>query len=137
MSLEFEKEQEQVKSTTYGSRLEQEDPKEPEVPEVDPKQDESEDGQLNLFGEVEKPKVKPKEVKKAKPKAKEEQKVDQEYMIYYAGHRVPVPQNNMTLESVRQFLEMDFPELSKARTEMTIDTKEKQIVPVVKGAKKG
>lgn len=57
--------------------------------------------------------------------------------MYYAGHRHPVPEDNMTLEQVRSFLESDFPELSKERTQMLLDKKEKQVIPVVTGAKKG
>lgn len=134
--LEFDKENE-VEQVQFGSKLELEDPKEPEVAVLPVETDE--EGQLELFDE-------PKETSKAKEKkpaasapkkAAPEQKVTNEFMIYYAGNQIPVLQDEMTLEEVRSFLESDFPELSKERTEMTVNMEKKEVVPVVKGAKKG
>lgn len=145
MALEFEQENEQ--EIKYGTQLEQTEPEEPKnnMPEVDGSDDDieipAEDAQLDLFGGEEPIDKKNKKTAapntKAKEKAKPEDKVNSEFMIYYAGHRVPVPQDEMTLEQVRSFLEGDFPELSKERTEMLLDKENKQVVPVVKGAKKG
>jgi hypothetical protein len=146
MTLEFENEstQEQQNQSDFGTRLELEEPEQPKAPEVDNIDDDievpAEDQQLDLFGEPAKPKAEATTKKKAaaKPKAKKEpEKVGKEYIVYYAGHRVAVPEDDMTLDEVRSYLECDFPELSADRTEMTVDSKEKQIVPVVKGAKKG
>ncbi|MCD7911045.1 hypothetical protein KC480_05835 [Bacillus velezensis] len=130
MALEFEKEQTQDQHQEFGTRLEQEEPKQP---------DNVEEEQLALFEEPkeEKTKVTSKKPATKKQKAKPDDKVDTDYVVYYAGNRIPVPESNMTLEEVRAYLESDFPELSKERTQMLLDKKEKQIVPVVSGAKKG
>ncbi|MED3627941.1 hypothetical protein P4478_12850 [Bacillus subtilis] len=128
MALEFEKEQNQEQKQEFGTRLEQEEPKQP---------NNSEEEQLALFEEPKPEKPKAKNPATKKQKAKPEEKVDTDYVVYYAGNRIPVPESNMTLEEVRGYLETDFPELSKERTQMLLDKKEKQIVPVVSGAKKG
>ncbi|WAT23479.1 hypothetical protein O0R52_22115 (plasmid) [Bacillus halotolerans] len=128
MALEFEKEQNQEQKQEFGTRLEQEEPKQP---------NNSEEEQLALFEEPKQEKPKAKKPATKKQKAKPEEKVDTDYVVYYAGNRIPVPESNMTLEEVRGYLETDFPELSKERTQMLLDKKEKQIVPVVSGAKKG
>lgn len=77
----------------------------------------------------------------AKPKASapvSNKKYGTEYTIYYAGHSVPVPHDDMTLEDIREFLHCDFPELSKDRTSWNTDQEEDKIlVPVISGAKKG
>ncbi|CDQ41877.1 hypothetical protein [Virgibacillus salexigens] len=142
-SLEFDKEKEQ--QPTFGTNLDQEEPKEPEQaeipeeePEKKPKENLEENGQFSLFEEPKQEKKAPKKPSTApKKKSKPSQKVGMEYTVYYAGHQVPVPEEDMTMDTVRSYLETDFPELSKDRTEMLIDEKNKQIVPVVKGAKKG
>ncbi|MCY9186514.1 hypothetical protein [Bacillus halotolerans] len=128
MALEFEKEQNQEQKQEFGTRLEQEEPKQP---------NNSEEEQLALFEEPKQEKPKAKKPATKKQKANPEEKVDTDYVVYYAGNRIPVPESNMTLEEVRGYLETDFPELSKERTQMLLDKKEKQIVPVVSGAKKG
>ncbi|MBU5262036.1 PRTRC system protein C [Bacillus atrophaeus] len=130
MALEFEKEQNQEQIQEFGTRLEQEEPKQP---------NNSEEEQLALFDEPKQEQEKPKAKKPAtkKQKAKPEEKVGTDYVVYYAGNRIPVPEDNMTLEEVRAYLEADFPELSKERTQMLLEKKEKQVVPVVSGAKKG
>ncbi|MFE4029247.1 hypothetical protein ACFX4N_24120 [Priestia sp. YIM B13551] len=43
----------------------------------------------------------------------------------------------MTLEQVREWLELDYPELSKERTKLVVEEEKKLIVPIVSGAKKG
>ncbi|MEK1828821.1 hypothetical protein AAAC51_06630 [Priestia megaterium] len=43
----------------------------------------------------------------------------------------------MSLEQVRQWLELSFPELSKERTKMDVQEEQKLVVPIVSGAKKG
>ena len=136
--LEFENE----KEVTFGTQLEQIDSDEKKDDNAAETNEESvnveENGQFSLFDAPEEKKEEPKKKKSSNAKkAKPEDKVDTEYTVYYAGHQVPVPESDMTLETLRSYLEMDFPELSKERTEMLIDKKEKQVVPVVKGAKKG
>ncbi|MBR2246102.1 hypothetical protein [Oceanobacillus profundus] len=138
--LEFENEKEQ--EVTFGTQLEQIDSDEKKDDNAAETNEESvnveENGQFSLFDAPEEKKEEPKKKKSSNAKkAKPEDKVDTEYTVYYAGHQVPVPESDMTLETLRSYLEMDFPELSKERTEMLIDKKEKQVVPVVKGAKKG
>ncbi|GIN55035.1 MULTISPECIES: hypothetical protein [Bacillus] len=129
MALEFDKEQTQEQKQEFGTRLEQEEPKQPDT---------HEEVQLALFDtpKQEKPKATKKPATK-RQKATPEDIVGTGYVVYYAGHRHPVPEDNMTLEQVRSFLESDFPELSKERTQMLLDKKEKQVIPVVTGAKKG
>ncbi|WP_067923975.1 hypothetical protein [Alicyclobacillus shizuokensis] len=112
-------------------------------PEAAAPQPEDDEPVTNLFGEIEEPETsKPQKrssknttVKKTVTKTPE--KVGTDYMVYYAGYQIPVPRDEMTVEEVRQMLEADYPELSKERTEMLVDAEKKQIVPVVKGAKKG
>jgi hypothetical protein len=144
MSMELEKEQEQKIVGNFGQELELEDPEVPEVPEFQGSDDDLdvpvEDDQMALFDLPEEKKQSKKAEKKEpikKEKAAPETKVNSDFVVFYAGHKVNVPEDNMTIEEVRAFLEMDFPELSKERTEMTIDKEKKEIVPVVKGAKKG
>ncbi len=139
-NLEFDKEQEQEQNQQYGSKLELTEPEEPKTPAIDGKDDEieaPEDQQLALF-DVPENKKKPSAKKKSTPKkVSPQEKVGTEYTVYYAGHKVPIPEEEMTLEQVRSFLEADFPELSKDRAELLLDKENKHVVPVVKGAKKG
>jgi hypothetical protein len=144
MSMELEKEQEQKIVGDFGQELELEDPEVPEVPEFQGADDDlevpEEDDQMALFDLPEEKKQSKKAEKKEpvkKEKAAPETKVNSDFVVFYAGHKVNVPEDGMTIEQVRAFLESDFPELSKERTEMTIDKEKKEIVPVVKGAKKG
>ena len=75
---------------------------------------------------------------KAEPaKPKEPEKFGIDYQYAYAGHVGNLPQEDMTLEDIRQFLQVDFPELSKERTRMEVDTETKYIIPIVKGTKSG
>ncbi|MES9681656.1 hypothetical protein ABWK22_01745 [Gottfriedia acidiceleris] len=64
-------------------------------------------------------------------------KVDTTWNIAYAGNQYNPPENDMTLEQLREYLELDYPELSKERTLMEIDEDKKLIVPIVKGSKNG
>lgn len=152
MALEFDKEttqeQDQQNQVTYGDRLEQEEPEKPTVPEFDNLDDDievpEEDAQLDIFGgEDTKEKKETKPALKAAPKSApkktqdQDQKVNTAYTVFYAGHKVNVPEDGMTLENLRKYLESDFPELSKERTRMTVDAKKNQVVPIVQGAKKG
>jgi|GEM_PF-4046524 len=157
MNMEFEKEQEQQNQNIQVYQTEPEDEsQETKAPDLDDIDDDievpEEDQQLDLFGDIQpvstkkteksssskKEKKETKaEIKKTTSKAKTIETVGAEFTVYYAGHKIPVPKDNMTLEEVREFLEGDFPELSSERTEMTIDKDKKHIVPVVKGAKKG
>lgn len=153
MALEFDKEttqeQDQQNQVTYGDRLEQEEPEKPTVPEFDNLDDDidvpEEDAQLDLFGGEDKKDKKetkaapPKSAPKSTPKKSQDQdqKVNTAFTVYYAGHQVAVPEDGMTLENLRRYLESDFPELSKDRTRMTVDIKKNQVVPIVQGAKKG
>lgn len=111
--------------------------------------------EVDLFGE---PIVKPKPVKlpPAKPQVAKEDKGNKatasvsaapkkteiktfgtDYQYAYAGHIANLPQDGMTLEVLREYLQVDFPELSAKRTVMDVDTETKIIVPIVKGAKSG
>ena len=73
---------------------------------------------------------------KEQMKKKEERKVDGTWEVAYAAQRLNPP-HEMTLEELRQYLELDWPELSKERCRMTIDEEKKLIVPIVSGAKNG
>lgn len=73
---------------------------------------------------------------KEQMKKKEERKVDGTWEVAYAAQRLNPP-HEMTLEELRQYLELDWPELSKERCRMTVDEEKKLIVPIVSGAKNG
>lgn len=77
-----------------------------------------------------------KKIKEQKTK-RENMKVDTTWNIAYAAQQYNPPEDDMTLEQVREYLEIDFPELSKERCRMEIDSAKKLIVPIVSGAKKG
>lgn len=64
-------------------------------------------------------------------------KVDTTWNIAYAAAQYNPPENDMTLEQVREWLELDYPELSKERCRMEIDEEKKLIVPIVSGSKNG
>lgn len=74
---------------------------------------------------------------KDQKKARENMKVDTTWNIAYAARQYNPPEDDMTLEQVRQWLEIDYPELSKERCRLEIDNEKKLIVPIVNGAKKG
>jgi len=81
-----------------------------------------------------------KTAKKAdkKPAVKDEDlEVSTEWTIAYAGQQMNPPHDKMKVEDVRQWLEVDFPELSKERCKWSIEKKKKLMVPIVSGAKKG
>jgi len=74
------------------------------------------------------------------PKAKEAPEPDVyeiDRVVYYAGHRLDVPSRTMKLETVRAWLEEQFPELTKERCELVYDAENGHIVPVLKAHKKG
>lgn len=62
--------------------------------------------------------------------------VDESWTIAYAGHQESPP-HEMTLEEMRQKIELDFPELSKVRTKWFLEKDRKLAIPVVSGAKMG
>lgn len=147
MNMEFE--QETQEEVVTGTQLAFEEPKaeekedEPVVPEPDDNNDDLEvptsedEGQLELFPE-DKPKPKPAPAKpKPQAKAPVEEKVGTDYTVYYAGHKIPVPKDDMTLEELRQYLVCDFPEMSKKRATFDVDKEMKEIVPAVNGTKRG
>lgn len=82
-------------------------------------------------------KAKGKDKKTTKPVDKKNIKVDTTWNIAYAAQQYNPPENDMTLEQVREWLELDYPELSKERCHMDVDADKKLIVPIVKGAKNG
>lgn len=136
MKFEHEEELEQTLEIEY-KRTEVEEPvnKEEEI--------------LDLFGEpiapktvklppaksTPKPASKPKPT--ASPKSKEEKKYGPEFQYAYAGHVGNLPEEDMTLERVREYLQVDFPELSKERTRIEVDEDKNLIIPIVKGTKSG
>lgn len=154
MKLEQENELEVVSETEVAQgvvhkRVDEEEPQAPEQPELPVEEAEEEEVILDLFGNPIEP-VKPVKLPPAKakttdaPKApskpaapKPEEKFGPEYQYAYAGHVGNLPEEDMTLERVREFLQVDFPELSRERTKMDIDKDSKLIVPMVLGAKKG
>ena len=91
---------------------------------------------LNVPAPADKKKIeKPKTVAPAVEQEPDEYPVDR--MVYYAGHRLPVPSRTMKKEDVRVWLENQFPELRKDNTEMIYDDKTGALIPVVKAHKKG
>ncbi|MFE7817877.1 hypothetical protein ACFU1R_06690 [Priestia megaterium] len=70
-------------------------------------------------------------------KKKEDMKVDKTWTVAYAAQQHNPPEDDMTLDALRQWLELDYPELSKERCRMEVDEEKKLVVPVVSGAKKG
>lgn len=134
--LEFEKEKEQEQTEQYGDRLEFDDVNDEtnddiEIPE--------EDGQLALFDvpEVKKPAKGSKKKPAGAKTPPVEEKVDSEFIVCYAGHKIPVPHNDMTLEQVREILEKDFPEMTKQRAKLEVDKEKKQVIAFVHGGKHG
>ncbi|SFJ63336.1 hypothetical protein SAMN02799624_05275 [Paenibacillus sp. UNC496MF] len=84
-----------------------------------------------------KPAVKANTSKAVKPKDPEK-KYGSDFVICYARERIEMPAGeDLTLEQVRQWLETDFPEFGKERTEMLVDEDQKFIVPILKSPKKG
>jgi|GEM_PF-6743471 len=101
---------------------------------------EEEDVELDLFGQpiqsTRKSKPKPK-VNAEKPASKDE-KYGTDWICLVYDQRIPVPEDDMTLDKIRHFLEMDYPQFSKDRTEMMVDKAQKYIIPnVAKAPKKG
>lgn len=73
---------------------------------------------------------------KKKLEEKANMKVDETWEVAYAGNRYNPP-SEMTIEELRQHMELDYPELSKERCRMEVEEEKKLIVPIVSGAKKG
>lgn len=73
---------------------------------------------------------------KEQKKKKEDVTITPEWTIAYSAQQYHVP-NNMKLEEVRQWMELDYPELSKERTTWDINEEKHLLVPIVSGAKKG
>lgn len=63
--------------------------------------------------------------------------VDKDRIVYYAGHRIAIPDRTLSLEAIRQQLELEYPELSASRTLMQYDDTTGMVVPIVTAAKKG
>ncbi len=59
--------------------------------------------------------------------------------VRYAGHTIELPREGMTAEEIHAFLEDDWPELGKDRSELVFDEKARpdMIFAVVKGHRKG
>lgn len=73
---------------------------------------------------------------KEQKKKKEDTTITPEWTIAYSAQQYHVP-HDMKVEEVRQWLEVDYPELSKERTTWDIDESKHLLVPIVSGAKKG
>lgn len=104
-------------------------------------------GQLDLFGGIDETPVpnakkntsspKPPKKSETKPKKPVEEKVDTSWNVAYAGQLIPVPEDDMSITKLHQFLEVDFPELSKSRSTCALDKEGKIITFAPNGAKKG
>ena len=70
-------------------------------------------------------------------KKREDVKVDKTWTVAYAAQQHNPPEDDMSLDALRQWLELDYPELSKERCRMEVDEEKKLVVPIVSGAKKG
>ncbi|MGL4819797.1 MAG: hypothetical protein ACRC5C_07440, partial [Bacilli bacterium] len=73
---------------------------------------------------------------KDQKKAKGDTIIDEHWECAYAATRVRPPRK-MTIEELRQSLELDYPELSYDRTTWEVDTDKKILIPIVTGSKKG
>lgn len=73
---------------------------------------------------------------KEQKKKKEDVTITPEWTIAYSANQYHVP-HNMKVEEVRQWMEVDYPELSKERTTWDINEEKQLLVPIVLGAKKG
>lgn len=78
---------------------------------------------------------KPISVKSNTPSADETFGTD--YEIYYAGNHDRVPEADMKIDKIREYMEVSYPELSKDRTRWEVDRDKKYLIPMVLGAKKG
>lgn len=81
---------------------------------------------------------KPKEKAKTPPKktSVSDTKVDMNWIIAYASHQKS-PEREMTLDEMRETMEIDWPELSKSRTQWEVDAERKLAVAIISGAKMG
>jgi len=80
------------------------------------------------------------------PKPKEEIKVNGEWRIHYATLNLlvselfnegEIPEEGVTLDQVREKLELDYPQFSKERTYWEYDKDEQRLFPIVRGTSKG
>ncbi|GAK41966.1 hypothetical protein TCA2_4458 [Paenibacillus sp. TCA20] len=115
---------------------------EPEEPE-DEAESKDANVEYDLFGEpiaaaTPKSKSSKPKVNATKPSPTDPVKYDTNWVCLVYDKRIPVPEDGLTLEKVRQYLEMEYPQFSKDRTEMMIDKEQKYIIPnVTKAPKKG
>lgn len=63
--------------------------------------------------------------------------LDPTWNIAYAGHLIPVPEENMTVDRLHEFMEIDFPELAKRRSKAHLDKDDKLVTFAPNAAKKG
>jgi len=73
----------------------------------------------------------------AASKDKEKLPVDKTRIVCYAGHKIFIEDQTLSLEKIRKQLEKEFPELSKGRTEMAYDDTTGIVVPIIKAKKNG
>lgn len=73
----------------------------------------------------------------AKKAAAKKPATPQQRVVRYGSVEIPIDDAALSLEEIRARIQETFPELTKARTEMTYDAKTGIIVPVVTAAKKG
>lgn len=147
--MEFSQEQEskdleQQKQIDYLKQAVEPDPEDEEVgdnPDINPPEEDEEDVELDLFGQPIKPAGKPKSVKpkvNAEKPANKDDKYGPDWICLVYDQRIPVPEDDMSLDKIRHYLEMDYPQFSKDRTEMMVDKAQKYIIPnVAKAPKKG
>lgn len=85
--------------------------------------------------------------KETKKDVNKEVKLDDKYdlplIVRYAFQNITLDADNfgglekVTLEEVREYLEEDYPELSKDRTVMEYDIEKNIIIPILRGSRKG
>lgn len=73
---------------------------------------------------------------KEQKEKQENMTITPEWTIAYSAQQYHVP-HDMKIEEVREWMEVDYPELSKERTTWDIDESKRLLVPIVSGAKKG
>ncbi len=124
----------------YGDDEESNDPEQSTESQKSDELQEALDEDLDLFGE---PMVDPSKKSKAAKTPKEESKsqpetYDEHYICLVYNKRISVPESGLTLEQIRQWLEVTFPQFAANRTEMIVDQEQKYIIPTVrKGPAKG
>lgn len=91
---------------------------------------------------VPKPELTPTDKAKAAAKAatqspKEKLPVDKDRLVCYAGHQILETDRTLSLEQIRQKLELEYPELSSGRCQMAYDEKTGIVSVMPTAAKKG